>query len=193
MCSVASALHRVSTQHEAGDVICFYHARFGKRANKCRPHASIRETPWPSPIVSAVTGPFVSCLFCLCDGPSGLEFLIDTGAEGKCFPATSMVLCSARHDCTLLAANGIPIRTFGTCFVSFHVNARWYSWDFVVADVRRPLLGADFLCHYRLLMDMKGCQLVDGASFFSFSFAGNLCSGTAGSSRSPLLICLSTY
>ena len=150
-------VRRTATQHEDGDVICFYHARFGKRANKCRPPCKHSG--------NALAGPSVSRLFCLRDGPSGLEFLIDTGAEVSVFPATSMDLRSARHDCTLRAANGALIRTFGTRSVSFHVNARRYSWDFVVADVRRPLLGADFLCHYGLLVDMKGRQLVDGASF----------------------------
>ena len=101
MCSVASASHGVSskpcgewrpTQHEDGDVICFYHARFGKRANKCRPPCKHSG--------NALTGPSVSRLFCLRDGPSDLEFLIDTGAEVSVFPATSMDLRSARHDCT---------------------------------------------------------------------------------------------
>ena len=112
-----------------------------------------------------MAGLSVSRLFCLRDGPSGLEFLVDTGAEVSVFPATALDLRSARQDRTLRAANGTLIRTFGKRSVSFNVNSRRYSWDFVVADVRRPLLGTDFLCHYGLLVDVKGRRLVDGATF----------------------------
>ena len=40
------------------------------------------------------------------------------------------------------------------------VGSRAYEWKFLVADVRRPLIGADFLTHSSLLVDLKNGQLV---------------------------------
>ena len=121
--------------------------------------------PSRPPVVAAVAGPSASHLFTLRDRSSGLEFLVDTGAEVSVFPATPSDLRSARADCTLRAANGTPIRTFGTRSVSFKVNNRVCTWVFTVADVDKALLGADFLCEYGLLVDIKGRQLVDSSTF----------------------------
>ncbi|XP_068234146.1 uncharacterized protein [Palaemon carinicauda] len=38
---------------------------------------------------------------------------------------------------------------------------RFYSWPFAIANVRHPLLGADFLAHRGLLIDVAGKRLID--------------------------------
>ena len=38
---------------------------------------------------------------------------------------------------------------------------REYSWTFIVADVKQPILGADFSIHYNLLVDLSGRCLRD--------------------------------
>ena len=38
---------------------------------------------------------------------------------------------------------------------------RTFRCVFVVADVEKPILGADFLFHFQLLVDMAHCRLVD--------------------------------
>ena len=35
-----------------------------------------------------------------------------------------------------------------------------YTWNFQLAPVSVPLLGADFLEHFNLIIDIKGCRLV---------------------------------
>ena len=45
-----------------------------------------------------------------------------------------------------------------------HLNGRSYDWDFTLADVRFPLLGADFLSHHELLVDVAGRRLIDSQS-----------------------------
>ena len=54
---------------------------------------------------------------------------------------------------------------YGTCTLPLHFACNTYRMNFVVADVSRPLLGADFLCSNSLLVDMQGKRLVDAASF----------------------------
>ncbi len=41
-----------------------------------------------------------------------------------------------------------------------HIGGRIYEWKFLVADIRRPLIGADFLIHSSLLVDLRNKQLL---------------------------------
>ena len=41
---------------------------------------------------------------------------------------------------------------------------RTFRWVFVNANVHTPIVGADFLCHYNLLVDMKQSRLVDSVT-----------------------------
>ena len=104
-------------------------------------------------------------LLFLFDRHSGVQFLVDTGAEVSVVPATSSELRSGLPGVSLRAANGTPIRTYGSRKVSLSINGRLYSWPFIVADVDKPLLGADFFCHHGPLVDMRGRQLVDAITF----------------------------
>ena len=52
----------------------------------------------------------------------------------------------------LVAANNLTITTYGTSKRIVDVGLkREYSWTFIVADVKQPILGADFLIHHNLL------------------------------------------
>ena len=42
-----------------------------------------------------------------------------------------------------------------------HFNGLPYKWNFLVADVRTPLLGADFLSHHNLLVDVRNQRLLN--------------------------------
>ncbi|XP_037782257.1 uncharacterized protein LOC119578721 [Penaeus monodon] len=63
----------------------------------------------------------------------------------------------------LTAANDTPILTYGRKHLNIRIGSRTYGWSFVVADVTLPLLGADFLAHYQLLVDVSSGRLVDAA------------------------------
>lgn len=62
----------------------------------------------------------------------------------------------------LFAANGTQIKTYGTQTLELDLSLRRdFVWKFVVADVTKPIIGADFLAHYNLLVDMKNRTLRD--------------------------------
>ena len=66
------------------------------------------------------------------------------------------------EGCNLLAANSSTIPTYGKRSLTLDLGLRrTFRWVFVVADIKSPILGADFLRHYSLLVDMKHNQLVD--------------------------------
>ncbi|XP_024945880.1 uncharacterized protein LOC107272817 [Cephus cinctus] len=57
----------------------------------------------------------------------------------------------------LYAANSSPIATHGTRTLSLNLGLRRkLSWVFIIANVTKPILGADFIHHYGLLIDLKG-------------------------------------
>lgn len=67
----------------------------------------------------------------------------------------------------MVGANGKPIRSFGYRKVSFSLGLQHYTWRFLTAEVERPLLGADFLRHTGLLVDVRHKKLVNAETFAS--------------------------
>ena len=57
----------------------------------------------------------------------------------------------------LVAANNLTITTYGKCKRTVDVGLkREYSLTFIITDIKQPILGADFLIHYNLLVDLPG-------------------------------------
>ncbi|XP_066976049.1 uncharacterized protein [Macrobrachium rosenbergii] len=91
--------------------------------------------------------------------------LIDTGAMRSMFPPS-------REDrrrppdptASLTAATRSPILSYGTKLLSMSILGRRYKWKFIVADVRTLLLGADFLAHFGLAVDISRKCLLDTKS-----------------------------
>ena len=62
----------------------------------------------------------------------------------------------------LVAANNSTINTYGNCKRVVDVGLkREYPWTFIVADVKQLIIGADFLIHYNLLVDLRSRCLRD--------------------------------
>ena len=117
-------------------------------------------------LVAAATGLRGGLLF-VCDALTKRQFLVDTGAEISVVPATGLDTRTKQPGPMLLAANGSSIRTYGRRKLTLHIASKTYIWNFTVADVSQPLLGADFLRCNALLVDLKGQRLVDAATFHS--------------------------
>ncbi|KAJ8383472.1 hypothetical protein AAFF_G00220680 [Aldrovandia affinis] len=97
------------------------------------------------------------------------RFLCDTGAQRSVIPASEMDIMSGEHGPQLATANGSPIHSYGVRSVELCFGGQRFIWDFVVASIAFPLLGADFLCAHGLLVDMKNNCLVDAQTFTSFA------------------------
>lgn len=96
------------------------------------------------------------------DRRTGMLFLIDTGADVSVLPANKKG--KLRSDSSkLFAANGTQIETYGEQLLMLDLGLRrCFKWKFRVADVSRPIIGADFLHKFNLLVDLKRKRLVDG-------------------------------
>ncbi len=61
---------------------------------------------------------------------------------------------------SLEAVNHTSIPTYGSRSLTLDLGLRCtFCWAFVLADVSRPILGADFLHHFNLLVDVTNHQL----------------------------------
>lgn len=62
----------------------------------------------------------------------------------------------------LFAVNGTPIEVYGQTYHTLDLGLRRpYTWCFIVANVNSHIIGADFLSHHDLLVDIKRNRLVD--------------------------------
>ena len=101
------------------------------------------------------------------DSNSNHRFLVDTGAQVSVIPATFLDRRSGTATQHLEAANGTAIATYGARNVPLRYGKKVYMARLIKADVRRPLLGADFLRHHNLLVDIRGQRLIEADTYAS--------------------------
>ena len=135
----------------------------GKLASQDLPTTSNPGKLNPSRHISSSTTPKESQLFYVTDKLTGTRFLIDTGAEVSIIPPT--LAEKRRHSnarISLQAVNESAITTYGERSLTLDVGLRrTFRWVFIVADLRTPIIGADFLAEFGLLVDLKHSKLID--------------------------------
>ena len=112
---------------------------------------------------------------------------MDTGAEVSLWPAGPRSAVSD-PSIRLVAANGQPIPSFGRETRTIKLPTGTYQHEFVLAQVQRPLIGADFLHKFRLMVDMDAYRLIDKASLRSANMrvcAPSQALGVSGVKNSP--------
>ncbi|VUZ42146.1 unnamed protein product [Hymenolepis diminuta] len=134
-----------------GNNFCWYRSissSLGKRAGKIV-------------VAETVSGHSSNRLF-LQDRNSGTSYLIDSEAEISVLSSTSTDRTSSNHPLILAAANGSPIKTYGQKSVTLDLGLRrTFRWIFTIADVCKPIIDADFLCCFGLLLDLRRKKLLD--------------------------------
>ena len=96
-----------------------------------------------------------------------MEFLVDTGSQVSILPPSDWDRQHSPRGLPLVAANGATIATYGSRFRSLRFGSSQFSWNFVVAEVTQPILGADFLSANSLLVDVRHHRLVHAETFES--------------------------
>ncbi|XP_050093837.1 uncharacterized protein LOC126576572 [Anopheles aquasalis] len=114
--------------------LCWYHNNFGDNATRCR-----------APCKKA-----------------GCYEQADSGAELSLVPRDRRLKNIKPSEVMLVAANGTQKYVFGevTLRVSLRLR-RAFTWTFIIADVNTAIIGADFLAHYDLLVDLKHKRLLE--------------------------------
>ena len=96
----------------------------------------------------------LSRLLYIPDTRSGRRFLVDTGAAISVVPRIDPK--AMPEETNLTAANGSKISTYGEALLSLDIGLRRdFKWIFVIADVKFPILGADFMYHYGISVHLQ--------------------------------------
>jgi hypothetical protein len=99
------------------------------------------------------------------DQLSQRRYLVNTGAAFSIFPhSSSSPACSP----ALSGPVGQHIPCWGERQLTLSFNDKQFSCSFLLAAVKFPIIGADFLHHFQLLVDLAGNKLVDTVSQQSF-------------------------
>ena len=121
--------------------------------------------PGPALAATSAAGLSPSRLFSVSDRSSGFRFLVDTGSEVSVVPPTHIERKNRQDTFSLQAVNNTSIATYGVRSLSLDLGLRrTFRWVFIIADVKQPILGADFLRHFGLLVDVRQCKLSDSAT-----------------------------
>ena len=89
------------------------------------------------------------------------EFLVDTGASRSVFPHHSS---KASTGPRLLIADGRPTKSWGCRTLPLQFGDRRFQFPFLLAAVDNPILGADFLAEFDLLVDPAKRQVIERSS-----------------------------
>ena len=158
---------------------CFSHAKFGKKACKCGDTSSAATCDMAHltelgkclrrPLAVKAVGNHHQDgrnTMSIWDCKTGRHYLNDTDADESVFPSspTDRQHCSTTQP--LAAANDSRLATWGQRNIIVHLGSRSSTQSIHIADVRQPILGADFLVSNNLVVDLRGRRLID---LFSYS------------------------
>lgn len=102
------------------------------------------------------------------DRSSQTRFLVDSGSDVSLIPATRRERAEGEIPFNLHAANGTSIKAYSKKLVNTDLGLRRkFIWSFLVADVNMAILGADFLAHYGIIIDLKHKRLIDSTTKLS--------------------------
>ncbi|GFT86668.1 hypothetical protein TNCV_1251331 [Trichonephila clavipes] len=102
------------------------------------------------------------------DRETGCQFLVDSGADVSILPWTKTKGECQASQCKLYAANGTEIPTYGLKILTLDLGLRRpFQWPFIIAKVKRGIIGADFLHKFQLLIDLHNRKLIDGVTNLS--------------------------
>ncbi|GFU58213.1 hypothetical protein TNCV_697231 [Trichonephila clavipes] len=117
--------HSRSRSVNRGSGICYYHRRYKEQARKC-----------------------VS--------PCAFVQKTNSGSEICVIPPSLTMNKSPQSNFSLFAANNTKIPAYGMVRKELNLGLRRrFIWTFIIADVSSPIIGADFLKHFNLLIDLK--------------------------------------
>ncbi|GFX25810.1 uncharacterized protein TNCV_2639541 [Trichonephila clavipes] len=117
--------HSRSMSVNRGSGICYYHRRYKEQARKC-----------------------VS--------PCAFVQKTNSGSEICVIPPSPTMNKSPQSNFSLFATNNTKIPAYGMVHKELNLGLRRpFIWTFIIADVSSPIIGADFLKHFNLLIDLK--------------------------------------
>ena len=116
------------------------------------------------PEVNAVPGQKGELLY-VRDSNNNVDWLVDSGALYSIVPPTLAQRAQGPQENHLQAANGTKISCYGYVEKTLKFGSKSFVFDFVVADVKNHILGADFLAENYLAPNQRDGSLLDLNNF----------------------------
>ena len=91
------------------------------------------------------------------DVANSKQYLVDSGSAFSILPHKSSAEPTGPR---LMTADGKPLHCWGSRTRTVRTRTRQFSWTFLLAPVAFPILGADFVSKFRLLVDISNKRLV---------------------------------
>ncbi|XP_057337477.1 uncharacterized protein LOC130675673 [Microplitis mediator] len=109
------------------------------------------------------SGPFCT------DRLSNEIYLIDTGAYRSFYPISFLPERRLSDpNSSIKAANKTKIITYGTINKELDLGlGQIFKWEFLVADIERPIIGDDFIVHYDIIIHRKKNKILIADDFMS--------------------------
>ena len=101
-------------------------------------------------------------LIYLTDSLSSRDFLIDTGASVSVFPYHGSPTQFTKLK--LHTADGTMVPCHGERLLPLKFGSHSFEWSFQLAPVTTPIIGADFLIHFNLLVDMARKKILNAST-----------------------------
>ena len=140
--------------------VCYYHQTYSEKARLCSEPCLYYVTLGQREVANIALSH--AKLLYVADKGHKCRYLIDTGAAVIVLPKSCANGISDADSLPLVAANNSTIHTYGNCKRVVDVGLkREYPWTFIVADVQQPIIRADFLIHFNLLVDLRSRCLRD--------------------------------
>ncbi len=139
--------------------LCIKHWRYGELASSCTAPCSWRSR---GQLNAVIPGEFLH----LTDDISGRRFLVDTGALYSIYPHSS---AEAPTGPPLRSPGGQAKPCWGEKQLEICFAGQKFVWTFLLAKVDFAILGADFLKHFHLVVDLAASQLLDTRTLCRFA------------------------
>ena len=95
------------------------------------------------------------------DAANQRKWLIDGGAVLSIMPPTMAQRLKGPTEAQLQAANGTRIQCYGVSLETISLTDRQIQFPITIADVKQPILGADFLAHSYLAPNHRDGTIID--------------------------------
>lgn len=100
-------------------------------------------------------------LLYISDKMSGLIFIIDSGTERSMIPQMSNTNATPLPYTKFATPKEPLICKYGSKYLTVNLGLREkFSWNFIVTDMDKSIIGADFLSYFRLSIDLSRRRLI---------------------------------
>ncbi|XP_078495427.1 uncharacterized protein LOC144750503 [Ciona intestinalis] len=155
--------------------LCFYHNRFGRNAIRCAQPCAWKQkrpsTQTPCELPTKQRNRYadsyarnnnrrVNSHFFVFDSRNNINFLVDTSSATSVIPPLNNKMSLFHANPPISALTDTNMKAHGCQHMSVSLaGCGTFQWEFLIANVRHPILGLDFLDHFSVSIDIANRRI----------------------------------